>query len=115
MKERVHFRIDENLKKRFMEKCQEKGLDSSNLLRAWIQEWIMKEESKGVEFYSTSEAAYQDAEARGEVGLKGSGQTCGPVYFEGHGWTYKTWDNRYLVPGGELTQDWLERHGYSYF
>lgn len=62
-----------------------------------------------MKFYKTENTAYRAALKRGEVGLKGSGQTCKPVYIEGHGWTYKTWDNRYLVPGGELSPDWLEK------
>jgi len=74
---------------------------------------LLPKENGKMKFYKTEKTAYRAALKRGEVGLKGSGQTCQPVYIEGYGWAYKTWDNRYLIPGGELDFEWLENNYQS--
>lgn len=54
-------------------------------------------------YVSAAVAAYS-AERRGEAGLKGSGQECGPLclndFPECRGFVYVTWDNRWIIPGG---------------
>jgi len=71
--------------------------------------------SKQSRLYISEGRAYAAAQKRGEVGLTGSGQTCGPVELLPGRWAYKTWDNRYLIPGGELTWEQVaRRYGYPY-
>ena len=65
-----------------------------------------------IKLYKTKEEAHRDAKRRDEVGLIGSGQTCEPQRINGanyaEGWIYKTWDDRYLVPDGEITAEEVE-------
>ena len=108
-KDNIHIRVSRDLKEEFFRRCEEKGLTPSDLLRNWIIQFNQREE-KEVALYPTAGAAGKDAVERDEAGLTGSGQTCGPEFFEGHGWAYKTWDDRYLIPGGELPEGWLEKY-----
>ena len=59
--------------------------------------------------YASAGRAFAAALRRGEVGLTGPGQVCGPVALTRgdivDGYAYFTWDGRYLVPGGHLTSD----------
>lgn len=60
--------------------------------------------------YASAGRAFAAAQRRGEVGLTGPGQVCGPVALTRgdivDGYAYFTWDGRYLVPGGgHLTSD----------
>jgi hypothetical protein len=69
----------------------------------------MKETNWKIDGYTSAAIALRSAERRGEVGLKGSGQECGPVCMGGvvgcRGWVYCTWDKRYLIPHGELSHE----------
>jgi hypothetical protein len=66
------------------------------------QEWI-------IDGYVSAAVATHNAERRGVDGLTGSGQECGPFcvdYFHGcRGYVYITWDKRWIVPCGEVTDE----------
>ena len=68
----------------------------------------MEEEKWKIDGYTSARSATRNAERRGEVGLTGSGQECGPLWitpFSGcRGFVYVTWDNRWIIPGGEVSE-----------
>jgi len=62
-----------------------------------------------IDGYKSQLIATRAAEIRGEAGVTGSGQDCGPVcldYWQNcRGWVYKTRDGRYLIPGGVVPEE----------
>jgi len=64
--------------------------------------------------YKTDNSAAAAAKKRGEFGVTGRGQSCGPVAMnieQVNGeyvvteWGFRTCDGRVLIPGGEITND----------
>lgn len=106
----INIRITPELRDEFYKFCDKKCITPSKLVRSWMIDFVQDAQLEEVRFYPNSDSAHKDAVERGKTGLTGGGQTCGPEYFEAHGWTYKTWDDRYLVPGGELPDRWLEKY-----
>jgi len=61
-----------------------------------------------IDGYISAAHASRAAEIRGEDGLTGIGQECGPIcldYWQNcRGWVYRTRDGRFLVPRGEVPE-----------
>ena len=68
----------------------------------------MEEIKWKIDGYVSAAVAAYSAETRGEDGLTGSGQECGPLcldYFpECRGFVYVTWDNRWIIPSGVVEE-----------
>jgi len=63
---------------------------------------------KKVRGYRSAGLAAEAAKRRGEFGLTGSGQECGPIPIS-DGFGFRTWDGRILVPGGELSREEIRK------
>jgi len=61
-------------------------------------------------FYKTAAVAAAAAKRRGEFGVTGSGQECFPACFGHDQWAFRTWDGRFIIPGGELSPEEVSRY-----
>jgi hypothetical protein len=61
------------------------------------------EEEHKMKTYKTASMAAAAAKKRGEFGVTGRLQSCGPMPINYNEWVFRTCDNRILFPGGEMT------------